>query len=156
MTRVSRTAYSRCCRFVSWSFFGVAMELYWVVGVFLLVWLALAVVCVRKGRAGWIVLAIFLPIPLTIVASLVAGIIVRPQQTGGLGDFSRAFAAMGVAAGIGVVSSYIVLAVGATRPRADPTRTHRDIAAMAAKTPIRSSMSPALSGWANPWLDGSR
>ena len=95
------------------------MELMIVVGVLLLVWLALAVVCVRKRRVGWVVAAVLLPLPVTIVALLVAGIFVRPQRTGGLDDFSRAFAAIG-AVGIGIVSSYIVLAVGATRPRADP------------------------------------
>ena len=107
------------------------MELIWFgAGVLVLTWLALAVVCVRKGRAGSIAVAIFLPVPVAIVTGIAAVFLLSVIMVGPEGttdSWQREVEFLGaiylvaaIAIGTAVLSSYLVLAVGAIRPKPEP------------------------------------
>ena len=85
-------------------------------------WLALAVVSIRQGRTKWVVRAAVIPIAVIIVANvlaLIVGVILAPESTGEtyFPDVPDApFVVANVVTWVAILSSYLVLAVGAIGP----------------------------------------
>lgn len=95
------------------------MELIGIVG--LLAWLALAAVCYRRQRVLWVLGAVLVPLAVFIVGLRVVKYAVFSGRDDGLEDIALAAVMAIMVIAITILSSFLVLAVGAIWPNATAT-----------------------------------
>ena len=90
-----------------------------VLAVFVSVWIGLAVASVQKGHPIFVLGAIMAPVPVAIITLNVLAKMETFKSTGGLEDLGKGITFVFIGVGSGILSSYLVLAVGAILPRAE-------------------------------------
>ncbi len=87
-----------------------------VLAVFVSVWIGLAAASVQKGHPIFVLGAIMAPVPVAIITLTVLAKMETFKSTGGLEDLGKGITFLFIGVGSGILSSYLVLAVGAAWP----------------------------------------